>query len=310
VKPEEIKQKRVLFASLNWGMGHLSRSIALINRLIHQENILFFAGNEKQIEIISLYFPHVKCFSLNDYPFKFGNQGHFAFDLLRTVKPLYKRFKRESKDCNKLVNQLKIDIVISDHRYGFKSQLAKNIFITHQINLPLTKLQFPLQILHKRLMNRFDWIWIPDTIDSRYAGKLSMINNNTKYIHIGILSRFEIYGNQVNKTLDSTIIVSGPEELASDFLKSQIEAAIDKKMSRITIISSLINDYSKRQLIEIEYIKNWIDADKVILHSKSIISRSGYSTIMDIAYLQCESYLTPTPGQKEQEYLYQKWKEN
>ena len=34
-----------------------------------------------------------------------------------------------------------------------------------------------------------------------------------------------------------------------------------------------------------------------------IISRSGYSTIMDIAALHKKSILVPTPGQTEQEYL-------
>ena len=34
-----------------------------------------------------------------------------------------------------------------------------------------------------------------------------------------------------------------------------------------------------------------------------IISRSGYSSIMDIMKLQKKSILVPTPGQTEQEYL-------
>ena len=34
-----------------------------------------------------------------------------------------------------------------------------------------------------------------------------------------------------------------------------------------------------------------------------IISRSGYSTVMDIVRVQKKSILIPTPGQTEQEYL-------
>ena len=34
-----------------------------------------------------------------------------------------------------------------------------------------------------------------------------------------------------------------------------------------------------------------------------IISRSGYSTIMDLVQLQKRAILVPTPGQTEQEYL-------
>ena len=37
--------------------------------------------------------------------------------------------------------------------------------------------------------------------------------------------------------------------------------------------------------------------------AKTIVARSGYSTIMDIAALQQNAILVPTPGQTEQEYL-------
>jgi hypothetical protein len=310
LRPEEIIRKKILIATLNWGMGHLSRSIALINRLINQENDLHFAGNQKQIEIIKLYFPKIKCYLLDDYPFKFGSKGRFTLDITKTIIPLYKRFKNEKTDCEELVNQLKIDYVISDHRYGFKSKKTQNIFITHQINLPVAKWQFPILLLHKHLLNTFDWIWIPDTMDSRFAGNLSQITNNAKYIHIGILSRFELYDKATLKNSDSIIIVSGPKELANEYVKNQIDKAIFNKQKNITLISAIAFIPHQQPLIKINHVDHWIEADKLILNSKKIISRSGYSTIMDIAHLQCASDLTPTPGQKEQEYLYQIWRKN
>jgi UDP-N-acetylglucosamine:LPS N-acetylglucosamine transferase len=39
------------------------------------------------------------------------------------------------------------------------------------------------------------------------------------------------------------------------------------------------------------------------MKAEFVISRSGYSTVMDIAALQKKSILVPTPGQTEQEYL-------
>ena len=40
-----------------------------------------------------------------------------------------------------------------------------------------------------------------------------------------------------------------------------------------------------------------------IERSELIISRSGYTTIMDLVKLQRSAILVPTPGQTEQEYL-------
>jgi len=42
---------------------------------------------------------------------------------------------------------------------------------------------------------------------------------------------------------------------------------------------------------------------EMITRGKSIISRSGYSTIMELISLNCSALLVPTPGQTEQEYL-------
>ena len=42
---------------------------------------------------------------------------------------------------------------------------------------------------------------------------------------------------------------------------------------------------------------------QAILSSKIILSRSGYSTIMDLATLGKKAIFVPTPGQTEQEYL-------
>src|SRR5262249_40927925 len=45
------------------------------------------------------------------------------------------------------------------------------------------------------------------------------------------------------------------------------------------------------------------DLNEEIEKADWVISRSGYSTIMDLAKLEKKSILIPTPGQTEQEYL-------
>ncbi len=45
------------------------------------------------------------------------------------------------------------------------------------------------------------------------------------------------------------------------------------------------------------------EIEKTINTSKIVISRSGYTTIMDLAALEKKVFFIPTPGQYEQEYL-------
>jgi predicted glycosyltransferase len=58
-----------------------------------------------------------------------------------------------------------------------------------------------------------------------------------------------------------------------------------------------------------EYFKpnnNWKETDELLLKTKVIMSYCGYSTIMDVEFLQCEAKLIPTKGQLEQMYLAEK----
>ena len=43
--------------------------------------------------------------------------------------------------------------------------------------------------------------------------------------------------------------------------------------------------------------------EKTINESEIVVSRSGYTTIMDLAILGKKAFFIPTPGQYEQEYL-------
>ncbi len=45
------------------------------------------------------------------------------------------------------------------------------------------------------------------------------------------------------------------------------------------------------------------ELQKEILSSEIILSRPGYSTVMDLALLGKKAIFVPTPGQTEQEYL-------
>ena len=45
------------------------------------------------------------------------------------------------------------------------------------------------------------------------------------------------------------------------------------------------------------------ELEETINKSEIVVSRSGYTTIMDLALLEKKVFLVPTPGQYEQEYL-------
>ena len=82
--PQEIRNKRVLLSSLNWGYGHLSRCISIVSLLLQNKNTVFFAGREADFNILRQYFSEEITYILNEpYPFTFRGGRFRKRDLVK-----------------------------------------------------------------------------------------------------------------------------------------------------------------------------------------------------------------------------------
>ncbi|MDG1332275.1 MAG: glycosyltransferase [Crocinitomicaceae bacterium] len=301
IKPTDLRGKRVLISPLNWGMGHVSRCIGIIHNLLVQENEVFIACDESQKSVFSEYFENITFIAHAEYPFHFGGKGNFGWDLLSRSNSLRKRLNQEREEVKGYVGEHKIDVVLSDHRYGFISDEVPSIFITHQVHLPVKWYEKGVGALHTKLMKRFEFIWVLDDEKSTLAGKLSEnCPNNACYI--GYSSRFSVYADEVEKEYDNVLVASGPsvyaEELIHHFLNRTDE------FENLLVIHST----SMQMPAGVTAITgSWKEKDHAIRKAKRIISRSGYSTIMDCQYLNVSGLFIPTQGQAEQEYLAERY---
>lgn len=295
MRPVDVIGKKVLFSPLNWGFGHVSRSIALLDQLIRQGNTIVIACDASQEQIYKEYFPELTYERHEGYPFDFKGKGHFAWDLALRGSKLRLRLRSEPREVSNLVKKHKANLIISDHRYGFYVKGIPAIFITHQYNLPVKWYQAPVDIIHKKLMKRFGQIWIMDYADSRLAGKLSVSLEAQSVAYIGPYSRFSLYEDVPKKTVNKIAIISGPQVYAQQFVDWVTKEHPDATLICDENISTPQN--TKR------FSGSWRHQDDQILKAKHIISRSGYSTIMDAHFLGISTTLVPTPGQAEQLYL-------
>ena len=225
--------------------------------------------------------------------------------MIKQIPKFLNAIKKENNIAEKIAKEYNIDIIISDNRYGFRSSKTKNIFIGHQLQIiaPII-IEKILNSINHKLINQFEYCWIPDTSEpSNLSGKLSNFENN-KTIHIGPLSRFKSPVHlKTNYKYKYIGIISGPEphrtiienKLITEFLKLNKKCAIiNGKTNKISSQRKNINFYSHQ---------NTKDFKNLIEDSETIICRSGYSSIMDLSVLQKEVLFIPTPGQTEQEYL-------
>jgi predicted glycosyltransferase len=158
--------------------------------------------------------------------------------------------------------------------------------------------------VNHRLIKKFNTCWVPDFPLEGFSGTLSDTKKqNVKFI--GMLSRF-VPNNVVHENDLVVGLVSGPEPQREIFETLLIREF--KKLNQPSIIlrglPHLIHKETKDG--DIILIAHAPSSELEFMVSKAgiIISRSGYSTIMDLQALAKKRVIfVPTPGQTEQEYL-------
>ncbi len=182
-----------------------------------------------------------------------------------------------------------------------------SIVLTHQLNLPVRWFEGWVQKIHYKQLRKFNEIWVPDSSDSSFAGNLSINGLNFNATYIGILSRFSVYEKISEKTIDKVIILSGPAIYAKVFLHEQLLSVSQDEQNVVIIASQEIADLHQNSTVKILASTDWKACDQLILRAKKIVVRSGYSSLMDLVELKTPFQITPTPGQREQEYLFDLW---
>ena len=303
---------RVLIAPLDWGLGHTTRCLPIIYELVRQDVEVSVACNDRQAQLVRTELPEVRILPLSGYNFKYFKRG--ALNKLATIFQVPKiltAIKREHRWLGITLKKETFDVIISDNRYGFYNHSAYSIFITHQlqIQVPTNKwLQRFLQKWNYNFINLFNECWIPDFKDEQnLAGELSHseILPKTVVKYIGLLSRFENIVLAAKKPVDILILISGPEPQRTIFEEIIIGQLQKIKRSAI-VVRGLPESKDVLQPFNNVSFFNHLPAkelNELMSSAQIVISRSGYSTIMDIIKLGKKSISVPTPGQTEQEYL-------
>lgn len=296
----------MLVAPLDWGLGHATRCIPIIETLLEEGAEVIVMGSRQVCERVKQAFPQLKYQQEDLYvPVYSRILPAWAKIAVQLPKLLYSEQMSYAR-LQMLVKQEKIDLIISDNRYYCYSDTCLNILITHQLNpLPPACFSFSRTLVEKKiadLCDGFDEIWIPDVNKNRpLSGKLSMNKRLTKKIKFcGILSRFApdaIVQEQRNYDL---LILSGPapQPEALYLHVSQLYANSNRELKVISYYN-----LPEKSRVRIYMQPDQIEFEELIVHASNIICRSGYSTIMDLLTLNKRALLIPTPGQTEQEYL-------
>jgi len=308
---------RVLYGVCSWGLGHATRSLPIIRKLINEKNEVTVVSSGRSLELLKLELQDkVSYLELEDYPLPYTERSKvFILKFCLYSPKLIKSMIDEHYRFMKILDKKKFDIIISDNRYGFFYRNIPSFLITHQLRVIAPKriklIENSFERFNSYIQKCFKSFMVPDYeangISGDLAHNLNRINKD-KLVYFGIMSDFKKLDTQ--EDVDFLFSISGPEPQ-----RTVLEKLILQSVNEVSgkIILSLGRNLDDDENVKMDLNENiqlyeflpQEDRELVMNRSKFIISRSGYSTLMDIYALGKKAMFIPTPQQTEQEYLAQ-----
>lgn len=306
-----MQKKKILVAPLNWGLGHATRCIPIIEALEDNDFEPVIASDGVALALLKKEFPYLTTLELPSYKIQYAQNGkNFKWKLFKQIPNMYRAIKKEQKQVEKWLGEYRIEGIISDNRLGIHSRKVPSVFITHQLNVLTGNTSWFTTKIHHLFIKKFDICWVPDVANkpnlSGKLGHLTKTNLNIKYI--GPLSR--LHKKPMPEIYDLMVLLSGPEPQRT-LLENKLHEELKNYDGKIIFIRGVVEEEQKitsRFNITSYNFMNSSELETAFNQSKMVLCRSGYTTIMDLAQLGKKAFFIPTPGQYEQEYLAKKLK--
>ncbi|MDH7516784.1 MAG: glycosyltransferase family protein [Candidatus Thermoplasmatota archaeon] len=302
---------KIIYGVCSWGLGHATRSLPVIRKLIDEDNDLTIISSGRSLELLKKELGEdIEYIDMPDYPMLLSeNARQFMAKSMIYWPKFISGMRKGLRQLTKMLETRKCDRIISDARYEIYSRKIPSFFISHQMRimnpLRIKMLESGSEIFNLFFFRRYCGVIVPDYKDDNLSGDLS---HNLKKIdedklhYVGVLSDFK--KTDVKKDIDYLISISGPEPqrtLLEKKLLSQINQLDGKIVVTLGKTEKKDNDVGKN--VEIYSFLTKDKREDFLNRAKLVVSRSGYSTILDLAVIGTKALMTPTPGQIEQEYL-------
>lgn len=309
--PQLSNEPAVLVAPLNWGLGHAARCIPLIKTLQAWGIRVIIASDGDALRLLKAEFPGLTACELPSYRIRYAGSNMVRNIAGQLPRILY-AIQAEHNMCRFLIKKHNIKGIISDNRYGCFSKKVHSVILTHQLNLriPYRALEWVTNRLLKTALRKFNAVWVPDAGQSPYlSGELSHpAPAKLPVTYIGPLSRMHSDLKNLDMEYDVAVVLSGPEPQRTILEQRLVEQALSMLGKHFIFIQgktqSKVHHFLAEHLEIVSYLTS-SELNEVLLKSRAIVCRSGYTSLMDLAAIGKKALLIPTPGQTEQEYLAQ-----
>ncbi|MEK6967950.1 MAG: glycosyltransferase [Nanoarchaeota archaeon] len=300
----------VVFAMPSIGLGHATRTLPLINATLEDGHrvTVFSWGNALALLKQELK-DKVKYHLIPDYDIGFGTEAPGAFDVIIRLPSILSMVRAENNYLRRFNKTDHIDRIVSDGKYGFFLEGTPSFHLINQLRLRHSK--FPnidgnaTEICNALALRKFKGILIPDYEENSLGG---ILDHNPKFFdkkklhYIGIISG--ISKKNVAKDIDVFISVSGPGDSRTLFQQKILNEApsLSGKIV-VTLGNPSAEKFKSSSKLTIYSYLNRKQQELMLNRAKLVVSRSGYTTLMELTEIEQNAFFVPIPRQFEQEYL-------
>lgn len=306
-----MANRSVYYSVLNMGLGHAARSLPIIRRFIGRGWRVIIGSNGRALRFLEQELPGTETVVTPDYAIEYARGSWLVPKLMLQAPRVLARIAEERKFTNHIVKKYSPEMIFSDHCYGAYHRSVPSYFLTHQVYFAmpagLDAFAHFAALGNFYFHRKFQKVIILDEKGAD-GGVLSGAlgrhpESNRRYAYAGIISSVE--KKEPVAPLDLLVSISGPEPqrtLLETRILSEIETLPGKKVVVLGKSESTARLRSDEDLQVYSHLPRE-EMSTLFNRAKMIVSRPGYTTLMELAELEKKALFIPTPGQTEQTYL-------
>ncbi|MGA9667365.1 MAG: glycosyltransferase [Gallionella sp.] len=310
-------RRRALFAVSSLGLGHATRTLAVIREYLRRGFAITVVSAGNALAFLRLELggePGVEFREMADYPPLERGTGwrlywYLFIDLLHT----WQLIRNEHREVQAIAGDY--DFIFSDGKYGFHSRWTPSFILSHQIAFVppkgLRETSWLTENVNVAALRKFDMLFIPDYFGPslNLAGHLahSRALHRCPHRYIGILSSYRHL--DLEQDIDYLFVISGYlVEHKESFVRGLLEQAGSLHGKKVFVLgdaggNETAYDRYRRDDLQIHSVASGDLRQELFNRARVVVSRAGYTTVMDLVEHGKRALLIPTPNQTEQEYL-------
>lgn len=304
---------KVLFATHDWGLGHATRDLVVIRALLDAGHAVGIISTGRALALLrSAFGTRCRYHELKDIPKPLGKHPAMFYLRMSLDMPwVYAVFRRERQFARRLCREYGYDHIISDSRFGVALEEIPSFYIFHSLRQIIPGrprwLEHFVERGQQRLTRRARGILVPDDeAGGGLAGDLChgmACDWGSRVHYIGPLC--DARSVACARDVRGFISVSGAEPQRT-ILERLVLQQVHRLDGRIVVA---LGQPEKPGVVADDgrvTVYGFLDRDeqvRMMNRADVVVTRSGYTTLMELSQIGRKAVLIPTVGQSEQEYL-------